>query len=1017
MLIYKRFIMKGLFRVMGMVLLLLPAWQAEAQMFGQNKPRYQRFDFEVWESPHFTCYTYLKNPDRIRELATWAEHWYGLHLAVLEDTFPQRNPVLWYNHHAHFQQTNAIMGLIGQGTGGVTEAFKNRVVHPLMMTRKATHHVLGHELVHAFQYNMVIRGDSTGLENLSNLPLWLVEGLAEYLSIGRRDAHTSLWMRDAWLHDRIPSLDDLNDPRYFPYRYGQAFWSFLTGTWGDGIIRPFFLASAQYGVDQACPLVLGLTLDSLSTLWKGALTAHYAALLPVKAVVTSGKPILTDKNAGEMNLAPVLSPDGRFVIFVSEKDLFSLDMYIADARSGKILRKVASAAREGHVDDFQTIESSATWSPRSDRFAFVATRKGRNVFLIKDALSGRTERTIEIPGVEALNYPAWSPDGHTLAFAGMVEGESDIYTYDLRSGEVRRLTDGPDSEIMPAWSADGSEIAFVTDRLDARRGQFPSLWGFNLAIVTVASGERTDLDLFPGAENMNPQFNGQGDLLFLSNRDGFRNLYRYDRKADEVHQMTDLTTGISGITQYSPAMTVSFKRDRLLFTQFSNGEYAVYMAAEEDLASRPVDRYAVNPEGALLPVAGREVREVVNASMAEADRAGIPPVEIKQVPYKSRFRLDYMGGSGGVGIGTGNNTFGTGTAMMGGMDMLFSDVLGNHVLFATLLMNGEISDIGGQVQYLNQKNPVGWGARVMHIPFRSGFSYYAGRDTVEYGGQPVLADRFDTEIQRTFWTQGGVFAQYPVSPWQRFEVSANYIRIGFRRDLYKDYYAGNFYLGRQRDRLSGIPALNMANPGAAWVGDRSVWGMTAPLQGHRFRIGTEQYIGDLTYNEILADGRRYWRMRPVTLAGRLAYRGRHGRDKERLPMYIGDPTLVRGYSGSSFDRFNTYGINIDQLIGSSLLYANAEIRLPFTGPGRLALISSGFLFTDLNLFADAGIAFTEFSQLSWNTETNLQPRPVFSAGASLRINLFGALILEPFYAWPLVKNTKPTFGLNFIPGF
>ncbi|MCO6485568.1 MAG: hypothetical protein J5I41_07285 [Saprospiraceae bacterium] len=222
--------MKGLFRVMGMVLLLLPAWQAEAQMFGQNKPRYQRFDFEVWESPHFTCYTYLKNPDRIRELATWAEHWYGLHLAVLEDTFPQRNPVLWYNHHAHFQQTNAIMGLIGQGTGGVTEAFKNRVVHPLMMTRKATHHVLGHELVHAFQYNMVIRGDSTGLENLANLPLWLVEGLAEYLSIGRRDAHTSLWMRDAWLHDRIPSLGDLNDPRYFRYRYGQAFWSFMTGT-------------------------------------------------------------------------------------------------------------------------------------------------------------------------------------------------------------------------------------------------------------------------------------------------------------------------------------------------------------------------------------------------------------------------------------------------------------------------------------------------------------------------------------------------------------------------------------------------------------------------------------------------------------------------------------------------------------------------------------------------------------------------------------------------------------------
>ena len=44
-------------------------------------------------------------------------------------------------------------------------------------------------------------------------------------------------------------------------------------------------------------------------------------------------------------------------------------------------------------------------------------------------------------------------------------------------------------------------------------------------------------------------------------------------------------------------------------------------------------------------------------------------------------------------------------------------------------------------------------------------------------------------------------------------------------------------------------------------------------------------------------------------------------------------------------------------------------------------------------------------------------QPVFSAGASLRINLFGALILEPYYAIPLQKNAKGSFGLNLIPGW
>ena len=122
-----------------------------------------------------------------------------------------------------FSKTNAISGSVGVGTGGVTEAFKNRVILPIAMTNQQTHHVVGHELVHAFQYNMILNGDSTNLRNLGNLPLWMVEGLAEYLSIGSVDAHTAMWMRDAVLHDDFPTFKQLNNPKYFPYRYGQMF--------------------------------------------------------------------------------------------------------------------------------------------------------------------------------------------------------------------------------------------------------------------------------------------------------------------------------------------------------------------------------------------------------------------------------------------------------------------------------------------------------------------------------------------------------------------------------------------------------------------------------------------------------------------------------------------------------------------------------------------------------------------------------------------------------------------------
>src|SRR5690625_5618245 len=135
---------------------------------------------------------------------------------VFLDTFSQRNPFILYNDHGDFQQTRTVSGEISIGTGGLTEAFKNRVVLPIAMTNQQTFHVIGHELVHAFQYHIVLGGDSTGLNNLANLPLFLVEGLAEYMSIGSNDPQTAMWMRDAIQEGNIPSLRNLVNPQFSP---------------------------------------------------------------------------------------------------------------------------------------------------------------------------------------------------------------------------------------------------------------------------------------------------------------------------------------------------------------------------------------------------------------------------------------------------------------------------------------------------------------------------------------------------------------------------------------------------------------------------------------------------------------------------------------------------------------------------------------------------------------------------------------------------------------------------------
>src|SRR6056297_435020 len=191
------------------ILLLAGPFAARAQYFGKNKVNYEVFDFKVYESPHFKIYHYTENQERIREFAQLCERWYLRHQNIFLDTLKEKNPVILYNNHPDFQQTTVIGSQIGVGTGGVTEGYRKRVVMPFSPSNSETNHVLGHELVHVFQYQMFKESDSLGLRSTNNVPLWMIEGLAEYLSIGHEDVKTAMWMRDALIQDDIPTFKQM----------------------------------------------------------------------------------------------------------------------------------------------------------------------------------------------------------------------------------------------------------------------------------------------------------------------------------------------------------------------------------------------------------------------------------------------------------------------------------------------------------------------------------------------------------------------------------------------------------------------------------------------------------------------------------------------------------------------------------------------------------------------------------------------------------------------------------------
>ncbi|HEX5581073.1 MAG TPA: basic secretory protein-like protein [Gemmatimonadaceae bacterium] len=217
---------------------LAPA-SAHAQYFGRNKVQYETFDWRVLSTPHFDVHFYPAESLAASDAARMAERWYARFVPALRDTFDRRS-LIFYANSPDFQQTNVVSGMIGQGTGGVTESLRGRVVMPFQSTYAETDHVLGHEMVHVFQYNIAFGGPeaSKNAQGLNTIPLWVIEGMAEYLSVGREDALTAMWLRDAVRRNDVPTLKQLStDPRYFPYRYGQAYWAWFAGLFGDPAVE------------------------------------------------------------------------------------------------------------------------------------------------------------------------------------------------------------------------------------------------------------------------------------------------------------------------------------------------------------------------------------------------------------------------------------------------------------------------------------------------------------------------------------------------------------------------------------------------------------------------------------------------------------------------------------------------------------------------------------------------------------------------------------------------------------
>ena len=804
--------------------------------FGRNKVQYNNFDWHTLSTEHFKIYFYPEMRELAQIGAAYAEDAYKDHQQSFNYSLIDTVPLILYSTPTHFRQTNTTPGLIPDGVGGFFEFIKGRVVIPFDGSLGNFKHVIRHELAHVFMTSKV--GNVLRLHKLTSdrlPPLWFTEGLAEYLST-EWDPTAEMIIKDAVLNGYMAGLDNWDKfyGSFLMYKLGQNALIYIAEYFGKekilALIENFWMSD---DFSEVMEKTIGKDYVAFDKEW-----LNYLYNLYVPKIGEEDNPSRNTSSvySGGFGHKPAYYSDGNKeeIYFIGNRTGYT-SIFKINLNKRRNLETVIVGENSEDFEEFHYFRTGLDISSKGV-LAFATKSGGSDALHLYDIKKEKIITNYHFDNIVHIGSPSFSTDGNLLVFPALdMSGKSDLYTFDLITEKLNRLTNDYFDDRDPDISPDGNTIVFSSDRTSYGFNNRYNLFIYNItdnSISYLTSGDQIDYS---------PQFSPNGKkIIFTSTLGGVQNIWIKDIDEISLNQGKGQFINIpsSKIKRITSFTTSAFDPkwagdDKIVFTTYENKKLSVRLIDNADkLLDTPKSIQTMNFQNIDEHWKSRKIESIAKKN---------------ELKYKKDYTLDFA-----TSAITADPVFGT-TA--GGFISL-SDLLGNDQFYFLIINNSESAD-----EFFKSFN-----VAISRISLGQRLNY-------AYGVYHLSGRRYDygdaySYYERTF---GGYFAlSYPLSFFRRIEASVS---------------LSNSKRNITEDNKINRRALLLSNS-VSYTRDNSIWGTTGPLEGNRLNVTlgytTDIQFGNVNYYTFIFDYRRYIRIyNDIAIATRLEYLMNEGKESRR----------------------------------------------------------------------------------------------------------------------------------------